>query len=145
MRARRDSCAASAFPELERVGPQSCLPSTRADDPSRVLGSVLLPARTPRDSSEGVSVKEDWKQSCTKKCSNADAVLFPACRRLISLPSLAAHHRMDMTDFPVRHLAQKAVELVFVTNISPTTIHEMLKKTGVIRGDIPPSDRGHIL
>jgi DDE superfamily endonuclease len=40
---------------------------------------------------------------------------------------------MDMTDFPVRHLAQKAVELVFVTNISPTTIHEMLKKTGVIR------------
>ena len=66
MRARRDSCAASAFPELERVGPQSCLPSTRADDPSRVLGSVLLSARNPRDSSEGVSVLEyvvysqDW-------------------------------------------------------------------------------------
>jgi transposase len=29
----------------------------------------------------------------------------------------------------VRLLAQKAVELGFVTNISPNTIHEMLKKT----------------
>jgi transposase len=29
----------------------------------------------------------------------------------------------------VRLLAQKAVELGFVTNISPTTIHELLKKT----------------
>jgi hypothetical protein len=43
---------------------------------------------------------------------------------------------MDMTDFPVRHLAQKAVELVFVTNISPTTIHEMLKKTNTSRGNM---------
>jgi hypothetical protein len=43
---------------------------------------------------------------------------------------------MDMTDFPVRHLAQKAVELVFVTNISPTTIHEMLKKTNSSRGNM---------
>ena len=41
-----------------------------------------------------------------------------------------------MTDFPVRHLAQKAVELVFVTNISPSTIHQMLKKTGLIRGNM---------
>ncbi len=29
----------------------------------------------------------------------------------------------------VRLLAQKAVELGFVTNISPTTIHDRLKKT----------------
>jgi hypothetical protein len=29
----------------------------------------------------------------------------------------------------VRLLAQKAVELGFVTNISPTTIHDLLKKT----------------
>jgi transposase len=29
----------------------------------------------------------------------------------------------------VRLLAQKAIELGFVTNISPTTIHELLKKT----------------
>ena len=70
------------------------------------------------------------------KCSNSDAVLFPACRRLISLPSLAAHHRMDMTDFPVRNSAQKAVELVFVTNISPTTFHEMLKETNSSRGNM---------
>ena len=34
-----------------------------------------------------------------------------------------------MTDFSVRLLAQKAVELGFVTSISPNTIHEMLKKT----------------
>ena len=41
-------------------------------------------------------------------------------------PSPDGHDRL-----PVRHLAQKAVELVFVANISPTTIHEMLKKTNV--------------
>jgi hypothetical protein len=29
----------------------------------------------------------------------------------------------------VRLLAQKAFELGFVTNISPTTIHDLLKKT----------------
>ena len=101
------------------------------------LWSLLsMCARLQLRTCEGALLKEDWKQSCTIKCSNADAVLFPACRRLISLPSLAAHHRMDMTDFPVRHLAQKAVELVFVTNISPTTIHEMLKKTNSSRGNM---------
>ena len=34
----------------------------------------------------------------------------------------------------VRLLAQKAVELGFVTNISPNTIHELLKKTNSSRG-----------
>jgi hypothetical protein len=101
------------------------------------LWSLLsMCARQQLRTCEGTLLKEDWKQSCTIKCSNADAELFPACRRLISLLSLAAHHHMDMTDFPVRHLAQKAVELVFVTNISPTTIHEMLKKTNSSRGNM---------
>ena len=35
----------------------------------------------------------------------------------------------------VRLLAQKAVELGFVTNISPTTIHELLKKTNSSPGN----------
>jgi len=35
---------------------------------------------------------------------------------------------MDMIDFPVRLLAQKAVELGFVSNISPTTMRDLLKK-----------------
>jgi hypothetical protein len=43
---------------------------------------------------------------------------------------------MDMTDFPVRLLAQKAVELGFVTSISPTTIHELLKKMNSSRGNM---------
>jgi hypothetical protein len=36
----------------------------------------------------------------------------------------------------VRLLAQKAVELGFVTNISPNTIHELLKKTNSSRGSM---------
>jgi hypothetical protein len=36
----------------------------------------------------------------------------------------------------VRELSQKAVELGFVTNISHNTIHELLKKTGVIPGSM---------
>lgn len=36
----------------------------------------------------------------------------------------------------VRLLAQKAVALGFVTNISPTTIHELLKKTNSNRGSM---------
>jgi len=45
----------------------------------------------------------------------------------------------------VRLLAQKAVELGFVSNISPNTIHELLKKTGIIPGSTntgacPPSE-----
>jgi transposase len=36
----------------------------------------------------------------------------------------------------VRLLAQKAVELGFVTNISPNTIHEMLKKTNSSPGSM---------
>src|SRR5690242_5739718 len=72
------------------------------------LWSLLsMCARQQLRTCEGTLLKEDWKQSCTLKCSNSDAVLFPACRRLISLPSLAAHYRMDITDFPVRNLAQK--------------------------------------
>jgi hypothetical protein len=55
MRVRGVSCAASVCLELERVGPQSCLLGTRAADPGRISGNVLLSARTPRDSSEGVS------------------------------------------------------------------------------------------
>ena len=35
---------------------------------------------------------------------------------------------MGMTDFSVRLLAEIAVELGFVTNISPNTVHELLKK-----------------
>ena len=40
----------------------------------------------------------------------------------------------------VRLLAQKAVELGFVTNISPTTIHDLLKKTrtALFAGKISP-------
>lgn len=45
----------------------------------------------------------------------------------------------------VRRLSQKAVELGFVTNISPNTIHEVLKKTNSNRGSTntgasPPSE-----
>src|SRR5215469_4493593 len=45
----------------------------------------------------------------------------------------------------LRLLAQKAVELGFVTNISPTTIHELLKKTNSSPGSTstgvcPPSE-----
>jgi transposase len=36
----------------------------------------------------------------------------------------------------VRLLAQKAIELGFVTNISPTTIHELLKKTNSSPGSM---------
>ncbi len=36
----------------------------------------------------------------------------------------------------VRLLAQKAIELGFVTNISPTTIHELFKKTNSSRGNM---------
>ena len=43
---------------------------------------------------------------------------------------------MAMTDFLVRLLAQKAVELGFVASISPDTIHEPLKKTGDIAGSM---------
>jgi len=43
---------------------------------------------------------------------------------------------MAMTDFLVRLLALKAVELGFVASISPDTIHELLKKTGVIAGSM---------
>src|SRR5713226_1424811 len=40
----------------------SCLLGTRAADPSRIFGNVLISARTPRDSSEGVSVFPPYDQ-----------------------------------------------------------------------------------
>ena len=61
------------------------------------------------------------------------------------LPSLQPAHLIAVTCSPapeshdhwtVRLLVQKAVELGFVTNISPTTIHELLKKTNSSPGSM---------
>jgi transposase len=63
------------------------------------------------------------------------------------LIAVACSHSPDGHDhWTVRLLAQKAVALGFVTNISPTTIHELLKKrtqTVATRTLVPPvSGRG---
>lgn len=51
------------------------------------------------------------------------------------LIAVASSRAPDGHDYwTVRLLAQKVVALGFVPNISPTTIHELLKKTGVIAG-----------
>lgn len=69
-----------------------------------------------------------------------EAVLYDKVqqRRRSALSGLQTAHLIAIACSPspeghdhwtVRLLAQKAVELGFVTNISPTTIHELLKKT----------------